>query len=70
MIKFVNYRDIKMIGERNSVDFGETDSHAAYLGLIADIDIGPNADLVLDGQGYFSGDIDGYQGIIKLAVSF
>jgi hypothetical protein len=34
------------------------------------MEISPNTDLVLDGQGYFSGDFSGYQGMVKLAVSF
>jgi outer membrane autotransporter protein len=61
---------INMIGVKNSVGYGDTDSDAAYLGLAARVEISPNTDLVLDGQGYFSGDISGYQGMAKLAVSF
>ncbi|MCB1101571.1 MAG: autotransporter domain-containing protein [Phyllobacteriaceae bacterium] len=61
---------ISMLGITNSVGFGDTDSNAAYLGLGATFDLTANSSLVLEGQGYFSGGIGGYQGMARLAISF
>lgn len=61
---------ITMIGINNQVGFGDTDSEAAYLGFTTDIDLSANSKLVLDANAYFSGNMQGYQGMAKLVASF
>ena len=59
-----------MLGITQSVGFGDTDSNAAYLGVEADIEITTAMKLVIGGQGFFGGQMQGYQGLARLVASF
>jgi hypothetical protein len=61
---------ITMIGINNKVGFGDTDSEAAYVGLSTDIDLSASSKLVLDANAFYSGNMQGYQGMAKLVASF
>lgn len=61
---------ITMLGINNSVGFGNTDSEAATLGLAADISLTANSKLTLDTKAYFSGNMQGYQGMAKWVTRF
>jgi len=61
---------ITMIGINNKVGFGDTDSEAAYVGLSTDIDLSASSKLVLDANAFYSGNMEGYQGMAKLVASF
>jgi len=61
---------ISLIGINNSVGFGDTDSHSAYIGLGTNIELSSTSSLVLDAKGYFGGDINGYQGMAKFVMAF
>jgi len=61
---------VTMLGITNSVGIGDTDSSAAYLGASADFALAPQASFVLDGQGYVSDDMEGLQGLARLAIRF
>ena len=61
---------VTLLGITNTVGFGDTDSHSAYLGLAADIDISPTTSLVFDGTGFFGGDMQGFQGLATFIASF
>ncbi|WP_419913883.1 autotransporter domain-containing protein [Hoeflea sp.] len=61
---------VVLLNITNTVGFGDTESHSAYLGLAADIDITPTTSLVLDGTGFVGGDLLGFQGLAKLVASY
>lgn len=62
--------NVTMLGATNSLGFGDTDSDAAYLGMSANFNVTATSMLVLDGQAFFSGDMNGYQGMAKFVASF
>jgi hypothetical protein len=64
-----NNTSVTMIGQTQSIGFGDKNSSNYYVGFGADVDLLKTFKLSFDGEKYI-GDANGFQGMVKLTTAF